>query len=118
MKNTFLMTMLLVSSVFAQAASSCDNVTRIGGAAALELYASLNLPETLFQDENGGPEVATGKHGKLVGCQKTLKSGTIECWIVQPFTGNNCDQGPGDYSAPRIKAGKKRPIEAFNRIRL
>ena len=73
------------------AAENCNTETRFSGAAAVELYASLNIPEVQVSDEHGGTTNATAKFGKLIGCQKDLYNQNTECWIIQPFTGNNCD---------------------------
>ena len=91
MKQILLLTLLLGFSGVAHATENCDNETRFTGAAAVELYDSLNIPETPISDQHGGSTFANGKFGKLVGCQKSLDGNATECWIIQPFTGRNCD---------------------------
>lgn len=68
----------LLSASLAQAAE-----IRLTGAAAEELYQSLNLPETGVRDEHGGADYAVAKYGRHLGCSKDLSSGQVECWILQ-----------------------------------
>jgi hypothetical protein len=78
MKLFSLLALALLASVSAQAAE-----LRVTGAAAEELYQSLNLPEVGVRDEHGGAEFAVAKYGNLVGCQKDLDDSGTECWIQQ-----------------------------------
>lgn len=78
MKLFALATLALLSASHAQAAE-----TRITGAAAQELYQSLNLPETAVRDEHGGADYAVAKYGRHFGCSKDLSSGQVECWILR-----------------------------------
>ena len=91
MKQLFLLAMFLGLPCLAHAEEICNTETRFSGAAAIELYASLSIPEVSVSDEHGGPAYALAKYGKLFGCQKNLDGSNTECWYIQSFPKRYCD---------------------------
>lgn len=55
--------------------------TRIEGAAAVEMYEKLNLPETEVRDEHGGPAFGKAKYGQHIGCEKIYDQAPT-CWTI------------------------------------
>jgi hypothetical protein len=78
MKLFSLLALAILTTASAQASE-----LRISGAAAEELYASLNLPEVGVHDEHGGPDFAVAKYGKHLGCSKDLDGANATCWFLQ-----------------------------------
>lgn len=81
MKYAFL-ALVALSSVSASAFEIAQPVeVRISGAAARELWDSLNIPAVAVRDEHSGIQYGIAKYGTKIGCERALDSDSTYCWF-------------------------------------
>lgn len=76
------MTKVIVSIlVLVGSIAQADQVVRIYGKVAQDMYESLHLPVHVVHDQHGGADTSHVKRGENFGCEKDLEFNRYECWI-------------------------------------